>query len=69
MTAALNCLIPSTLSRTGAGLFFQARRKFLAKAAIAATQWYGLAEQKNSGPPWTPARRIWIDKGAINTGA
>jgi hypothetical protein len=24
---------------------------------------------KNSGPPWTPARTNWIDKGAINTGA
>jgi hypothetical protein len=28
-----------------------------------------LTHGKNSGPPWTPARRIWIDKGAINTGA
>jgi CBS domain-containing protein len=25
-------------------------------------------QAKNSGRPWTPARRIWIDKGAIKTG-
>src|SRR5436309_8567186 len=28
-----------------------------------------LTHGKNSVPPWTPARRIWIDKGANNTQA